>query len=386
MACTTILLCIMLPTYGQTLSPQHFRLRAGDVIMKEQISYKDPGRSGHNVLWDVSEQESVDRQYTISYDSIQGQPGVVSGMEHHTSYYYSQRGDTLCLAGFENRTTKSVYDRQEPLAVFPLVYGTHLTGYFHGRCSSSDRLMMRQFGSYSLDVDATGMLLLPSGDTLRHVTRVHTTRIVDEHLLPFIHSEKELVAWTDSLSPFNADSICHYLQNDSNLVEIHVYRFYASGYRYPVFETVTTGLKGFSPLLATAYYYSPSSQELLDDEDNEGIRRELEEADRRETAQHNVDDGSNEEDTPVFQRDVRFNYNTFLQNGNLNLEFFVGGEAAVIGNLYTTTGILIDSRNESVSAGIYRWTYELNHLQQGVYILSLSVNGRNYSEKIYVRN
>jgi hypothetical protein len=165
-----------------------------------------------------------------------------------------------------------------------------------------------------------------------------------------------------------------------------VYRFYASGYRYPVFETVTTGLKGFSPLLATAYYYSPSSQELLDDEDNEGIRRELEEADRRETAQHNVDDGSNDEDTPVFQRDVRFNYNNFLQNGNLNLEFFVGGEAAVIGNLYTTTGILIDSRNESVSAGIYRWTYELNHLQQGVYILSLSVNGRNYSEKIYVRN
>lgn len=26
--------------------------RAGDVISKQQVEYKDPGRSGQNVLWD----------------------------------------------------------------------------------------------------------------------------------------------------------------------------------------------------------------------------------------------------------------------------------------------------------------------------------------------
>ena len=36
-------------------------LRAGDVISKQQVEYKDPGRSGKDVLWDFSQLDPVNR-------------------------------------------------------------------------------------------------------------------------------------------------------------------------------------------------------------------------------------------------------------------------------------------------------------------------------------
>ena len=36
-------------------------LRAGDVISKQQVEYKDPGRSSKNVLWDFSQLDPVNR-------------------------------------------------------------------------------------------------------------------------------------------------------------------------------------------------------------------------------------------------------------------------------------------------------------------------------------
>ena len=50
--------------------------RANDTIVKQCVEYRDPGRSGANVLWDFSELELLDDAYTISYGQI-GQPTIM---------------------------------------------------------------------------------------------------------------------------------------------------------------------------------------------------------------------------------------------------------------------------------------------------------------------
>ena len=60
---------------GQTVLLQNTHLpREGDVILKQELQYKSPGRSGSNVIWDFSELSVLDTGYreyfTGSPDSI----------------------------------------------------------------------------------------------------------------------------------------------------------------------------------------------------------------------------------------------------------------------------------------------------------------------------
>ncbi|MDR0541510.1 MAG: hypothetical protein LBH19_04780 [Dysgonamonadaceae bacterium] len=59
--------------------------RPGDEIVKRQVSYRDPGPSGENVLWNFSRLEVRDEAYVLQYDSA---GGVLTGGEHRTRYRY----------------------------------------------------------------------------------------------------------------------------------------------------------------------------------------------------------------------------------------------------------------------------------------------------------
>jgi len=56
-----------------TLSAQHSLQkdtnapRAGEDIVKQQVEYKNPGRSGENVLWDFGRLQPVNDEYTLFY-------------------------------------------------------------------------------------------------------------------------------------------------------------------------------------------------------------------------------------------------------------------------------------------------------------------------------
>ena len=86
--------------------------RANDTIVKQCVEYRDPGRSGANVLWDFSELELLDDAYTISYGQI---GDSLTGTEHRTTYYYGVSGDSLFFHGYEKNTTWMKYVRPELL-------------------------------------------------------------------------------------------------------------------------------------------------------------------------------------------------------------------------------------------------------------------------------
>ncbi len=54
--------------------------RPGDVIIKQQVNYKSPGRSGENALWDFSKLTPVNKEYKLTYSLRQD--SLLKGTEH----------------------------------------------------------------------------------------------------------------------------------------------------------------------------------------------------------------------------------------------------------------------------------------------------------------
>jgi hypothetical protein len=106
--------------------------------------------------------------------------------------------------------------------------GDSVEGYFHGRGTYCNRIALRNYGHYHTKVVKQGSMILPEGDTLRNVLLVHTERIEGEQYHPDIYH--------DSLCVYTIDSVMTRLQTDSTLATIHIDRWYAPGYRYPILK------------------------------------------------------------------------------------------------------------------------------------------------------
>ena len=155
--------------------------RPGDEILKQQVTYKDPGRSGVNVLWDFSALGNDSKPYTLTYDTIDG---ILTGIEHRTRYYYRIWNDSLFVDGYENATTLMQYSQPELVRKFPVAFGDSLFSYFRGEGHYCDRLKVDVMGTLASSADSYGMMILPDKDTLKHVLRIKTVKRTVEDLKP----------------------------------------------------------------------------------------------------------------------------------------------------------------------------------------------------------
>lgn len=131
----------ILPCFGQ-LNTLHNCPRPGDVLIKQQVEYIEPGASGADRLWDFSRLKSVNDDYTLRYtlpplegDSIYllgnkrysrnttGVNELIVGTEHNTMYYYRLVNDSLLQLGHENPSVLLEYTHPMMLMHFPLNYG-----------------------------------------------------------------------------------------------------------------------------------------------------------------------------------------------------------------------------------------------------------------------
>ncbi|MDR1707403.1 MAG: hypothetical protein LBR46_05300, partial [Prevotella sp.] len=94
----------ILPGYGQ-LNTVHNHFRPGDVLIKQQVEFADPGEAGANKLWDFSKVKTINDEYKLTYslppllndsiyimgdmhflkDRVQDDELIV-GTEHNTMY------------------------------------------------------------------------------------------------------------------------------------------------------------------------------------------------------------------------------------------------------------------------------------------------------------
>ncbi len=153
--CLILLLCFSGITHSQhRLESDLNMFRSDDVLVKQQVGYKDPGRTGANVLWDFSGLDVVNDAYELHYFSRAN--GYITGMEHLTLYHYSLQNDSLLLLGFENQTTVIKNKQPELLLRFPVHYGDRTGSYFYGHGKYGNRLEVDEMGTIETSADSYG--------------------------------------------------------------------------------------------------------------------------------------------------------------------------------------------------------------------------------------
>lgn len=357
-----------------------YQPKADGQVKKQQVEYLDTKVTGENMVWDISTIELPDADYTVRYELAvpDSSSDIVAGTEQGTRSYYRSTVDSIMLCGYENNLTKVQYDRPELLLHLPLRFGNRHEGLFHGIMTYCEKMFMRIYGSYLVEVDGTGDLILPSGDTLRHVSRVHIRKLTVQHLYPQIQTEKELKMYVASVAPFTTDSIRQHLITDSLQTVTNTYRWYATGYRHPILECTSTSLKGSKPYYSATYYCSPEEQNLVSDEENEQIRHLLAEADKAGDNGNRQGNGNGSHGNFSIQNlDINVNGSSVIVNYDL------AEDATVKALVCSVSGIVFRHNAQSGQKGqMQQLTVDCNGLHHGQYVLYLNVNGQVSSQVI----
>ncbi len=352
-----------------------FLPRANDEVTLRQTAYVAADEGAEDMLWDFRQLEVSDREHPVCYAEEDAYEGLIVGTEFNTRHYYQASTDSLLLCGYENNLTKVEYDRPELLLHLPLTYGERQETLFHGTACYCERLFLRLFGTTSVEVDATGSMLLPSGDTLRHVSRVHIRKLKVEEHYPQIGTEQELKAYVDSLT-FTGDSIRQRMRDGRQLMLTDTYRWYAAGYRYPIVESIATGPAGMEPQLAVTLYCPPEEQHTLYDEQNEQLRQLLAEADRYAAGGSNDGDGGN---APSSLSRCAVGVN----GGTVTIDYDLTQPATISALVCNTQGMLFLQQSQTSPAGTgYQLTLNCSALRPGEYVVYMNVNGQVTSRKI----
>ena len=361
--------------------------RPGDRLGKQETAYKSPGAKGTGIVWDFSELENRNANYELRYTSPHLGSDTIVGIEHRTMYRYQLSGDTLFTPGYENSTTRIGYRIPESLLIFPFPYGRSLTTCFGGKGNYCNRLGIDICGRSTVTADATGLMILPGGDTLRHVLRVHTCKLVFERTGP---GPAHAVAGVDTVAGpvCYRDSVNRYLADDSAHFQIDTWRWYAEGYRYPVFESIhsaicKSGKK--STHFSTSFYYPPKEQYygLSGDPENQE-RRDRREMDHHPEAFPAAD--SEKKDSGHEDEDEFIRYVCISDGQEVSLSYTLKTDSDVGIELYDIQGRRYSAVQKACqSAGSYREQFPLGKLSAGEYLLRIAIGNKTYGEKILKR-
>jgi hypothetical protein len=342
--------------------------RAGDVIIKQQVKYKDPGRTGENVLWDFSWLTIENDEYELLYST--DNDTIITGTEHLTQYHYSLQNDSVFLWGFDNQTTRLHNVQPELLLKFPFNYGATIRSHYYAHGKYGNRLELDAMGTIETKADSYGMMILPNKDTLKHVLRTHTLKYIAEASKPISYQYYDKLESPLFISP---DSINQRLATDSVLFVVETFRWYEKGYRYPVFETVRSWEQQRNnsdyDFINTAFFYPPQEHYYLDDDEE------------------NLSILANEEDAPIDQwKGLTYNIYPNPVKTNLYVEMYLPKPATIRLQLRNTMGLIeLDKNYGYYLEGICRFQLDMWSMPIGNYVLDMWLNDYMVSQIIMKR-
>ena len=365
-------LCI----HGQILNTPYNLPRSGDRLMKCQIATIPPSKSGIQQIWNFANIKYQEANYELKYE-VQGSDTII-GIEHRTIYYYRNSGDSLFCMGFENPTTFISYQQPELLFVYPMFQGRTISKYFEGKGNYCNHFNIHLCGKVIVKADASGILILPGGDTIQNVLRTYTHKYVHQKMTSQKEKNKDL-----SLEAFpfsrSKDSIDYLLANDSIHLEIETWHWYAVGNRYPLFETVKSTVCKLGTShehFSTSFAYLPHEQnyDLPYDSENEECKNRNEEQNRK------MQNSLNRHDT----RSEIINYNLHInKEGNIKIKYELKQNNDISLLLYDLEGRQLFAKSAvSQLSGHYHETIQIEKQSRGKYLLIIIVGDKKYVEKI----
>ncbi|OJU45577.1 MAG: hypothetical protein BGN96_06860 [Bacteroidales bacterium 45-6] len=313
-------------------------LRAGDMVVKQQLEFINPGLPGKNIEWDFSDVRMVDDKYQLSYFwPDEHAKDTVIGLEHQTRYFYKLSSDTLALTGYTNRTTQMTYDKPEVLYVFPLKYGDSIRTDFSGTGAYCQTVELKAEGYSKTVVDAYGKLKTPDNGVLDVVRILRTKEFTDIGL-------------------------------DNTRMLLKTYQWFTPGCRYPVFETIRSfTLRNDSTIenFSTSFYFSEINREELNFNDSV-----------------NADPSFGHE---AHDSDILVDCNTYPNpvSSQITVSYKLQADADVSFLLSDTKGLpWLSVPKLKVEAGNQEQRINMTGFPSGYYVLYIRVNGKVYSRTI----
>lgn len=235
--------------------------RTGDLLLREETAYIEPhdvnslfpDYSGLKLLGNTALFEYFKKQVTGIQDE-EDKTESFTFLGEGSLKDFKLSGDVLYLTSMEDPQRRVGYDK--PLAVlrYPFAKGEYLKDSYGYEGIYCDRLGIKGEGSFILEADWKGDLILPRGDTVRNVLRTRQLTVEKEVLLPLTPDS----VVTETREPLERTT-------DS-------YLWYAEGSRYPVLEMKTVTLTYNGQKVGEekiGYTYTPYDQHAdMDDEKN----------------------------------------------------------------------------------------------------------------------
>lgn len=334
-------------SYAQNvLTSQLNAPRDSDKLYKYRVEYTDPGNSGNNICWDFEKVNVLDKSYivTFSCDSLH----QLTCIENGSIYKYQLKQDLLMQTAYEDPKTSIKYDPPIMKQKYPFGIDMKISQMYHGKGVYCGNHNIDTKGNIEQEADGTGTIILSKSDTLKNVIRIHT-----------ISTYATAMAKDTCIS----DSI------DKRQGIEETYSWYARGYRYPVYETISrTSYYNISPVACyqTAFMYLPENQRSIADSLNQRIASKDTLKSRTENNNQNI-----------------IKYTIKNNGGFINIDYDITQNAHITAIICDIYGILYKHVERNDNAGEkYTIQIDCNNLRRGQYILYLNVNGKIYSEKV----
>lgn len=354
-------------------------IRIGDKIKIVQLSFipLSVNTPEDSIVWNMNGSKivnaKVDKEYFNNCDTTYS-ANIVSRYGS-TLYFFKQDSCSLNNIGFQNHTTRIIYDYPEEMLSYPIVKNKSLHGFFSGKGFYLDTHPMEIYGTFKTDCENEGTLITCDNDTLKNTMLVSTRRIMSTK---FFNSNLDSVF--DDFKVIEPNEIASLQSVDTSKIIIDDYKCYALGYRYPVLESEVIKNLQDKSLYAASFYIAPTDQLRLIDEENEKIRQQTylgkkSLIDVRGMVSYNSNDGNHDYSIVQKGSSLIVNYKINAYNNRREMP-------EVIYGIYSLNGIIYyESHQKFLPSGSYRDIIDLNKLGPEVYIFKISLNGEECTTK-----
>ena len=349
----TMLLFMVLPAAHSQELPHSLSFEANSLLLDTRLqvshfTFSGQGDSGQDAVWDFSDAELTGTdEMEFVFDTVST---CIMSICRDGIDRYSQNEHGIYLLSHDTRLRGLNYATPVPYAAFPMNYGDTLSCIVEAEGRYCQTLDIHTQGNRFVEADGLGTIVLPGGDTLKHVLRIHSQN----------------VAAIEMLEP--ADTMPDRERNIKQEIS-DTYSWYARGFRYPVYETRSVACYDDLIMVSCrqeAISCGTYSQLSITDEVNDSIRNLK----------------------PIGEQGINGNsiidYSVQYAGNEVIVDFTLTEEANVNAILCNAMGMVFRRFSSFYSEGEHSFSLDCSGMTHDTYILYINVNGTVFSEKVHV--